>query len=339
MSRTYPFVWVHLGGSKIPPYLRISLENFSELFQDQSLVLLVDEDKNLGNLQIKNLTVKKVELVDPDWDTIKSTLGHDLNFRNEFWFNSLARFKIIHMYMTLEDVGSLLHIESDVTFTSDFPFQILKDLRQVLAYPLQGDGQGIASVLHVGSREVLAEFLTFCSREVSENSKSTDMTILFNFLKHNLDKVVVMPTLPVELENGKKGSTLYASASQNIDLFGGVFDAISIGQYLFGVDPRNHRGRKKLYSEDKSHWVKPSKYKFDWSGNSLLAKRANFVTKVFSLHIHSKDPVAFTRDSLRKEFETRYKKSKMGEKNEIVFRELLKSISMSLRRRFDMKWK
>lgn len=339
MSRTYPFVWVHLGESKIPPYLRISLENFSELFQNQSLVLLVDEDKNLGNLQIKNLTVKKVELVDPDWDTIKRTLGHDLNFRNEFWFHSLARFKIIHMYMTLEDVGSLLHIESDVTFTSDFPFQILKDLRQVLAYPIQGDGQGIASVLHVGSREVLAEFLTFCSREVSENSKSTDMTILFNFLKHNPDKVVVMPTLPAELENRKKDSTLYANASQNIDLFGGVFDAISIGQYLFGVDPRNHRGRKKLYWEDKSHWVKPSKYKFEWSGNSLLAKRAYFVTKVFSIHIHSKDPLAFTRDSLRKELETRYMKSKTGEKNEIVFRELLKSISMSLRRRFEMKWK
>ena len=339
MSRDYPFVWVHLGGSKIPPYLRRSLENFSELFQNQALVLLVDEDKNLGNLQIKNLTVKKVEFIDPDWDTIKNTLGHDLNFRNEFWFNSLARFKVIHMYMTSEDLGSLLHIESDVTFTSDFPFQILKDLRQVLAYPLQGDGQGIASVLHVGSREVLAEFLTFCSREVSENSKSTDMTILFNFLKHNPDKVVVMPTLPVEFENGKKDSTLHANTSQNIDLFGGVFDAISIGQYLFGVDPRNHRGRKKLYWEDKSHWVKPSKYKFEWSSNSLLAKRANFVTKVFSLHIHSKDPVAFTRDSLRKELEARYKKSKTGEKNEIVFRVLLKSISISLRRRFEMKWK
>lgn len=339
MSRTYPFVWVHLGESKIPPYLRISLENFSELFQNQSLVLLVDEDKNLGNLQIKNLTVKKVELVDPDWDTLKSTLGHDLNFRNEFWFNSLARFKIIHMYMTLEELESLLHIESDVTFTSDFPFQILKNLHQVLAYPLQGEGQGIASLLHVGSREVLAEFLAFCSKQVSENSKSTDMTILFNFLKHNPDKVVVMPTLPVELENGKEDSTLYANASQNIDLFGGVFDAISIGQYLFGVDPRNHRGRKKLYWEDKSHWVKPSKYKFEWSGNSLLAKRAYFVTKVFSIHIHSKDPLAFTRDSLRKELETRYKKSKTGEKNEIVFRELLKSISMSLRRRFEMKWK
>lgn len=339
MSRTYPFVWVHLGESKIPPYLRISLENFSELFQNQSLVLLVDEDKNLGNLQIKNLTVKKVELVDPDWDTLKSTLGHDLNFRNEFWFNSLARFKIIHMYMTLEELESLLHIESDVTFTSDFPFQILKNLHQVLAYPLQGEGQGIASVLHVGSREVLAEFLAFCSKQVSENSKSTDMTILFNFLKHNPDKVVVMPTLPVELENGKEDSTLYANASQNIDLFGGVFDAISIGQYLFGVDPRNHRGRKKLYWEDKSHWVKPSKYKFEWSGNSLLAKRAYFVTKVFSIHIHSKDPLAFTRDSLRKELETRYKKSRTGEKNEIVFRELLKSISMALRRRFEMKWK
>ncbi len=339
MSRTYPFVWVHLGESKIPPYLRISLENFSELFQNQSLVLLVDQDKNLGNLQIKNLTVKKIELINPDWDTIKSTLEHDLNFRNEFWFNSLARFKIIHMYMELEGLGSLLHIESDVTFTSDFPIQILKNLPQVLAYPLQGEGQGIASVLHVGSREVLAEFLAFCSSEVSKNSKSTDMTILFNFLKHNPDKVVVMPTLPVELENGKKDSTLYANSSKNIDLFGGVFDAISIGQYLFGVDPRNHRGRKKLYWEDKSHWVKPSKYKFEWSGNSLLAKRANFVTKVFSIHIHSKDPLAFTRDSLRKELETRYKKSKTGEKNEIVFRQLLKSISMSLQRTFEMKWK
>ena len=338
MPSNYPIVWVHLGKSKIAPYLKKSLENVSELFTDYPLVLLVDHKQNVKSLEIQNLSVIKIEFLDTDWQSIKNQLEHDLRFRHEFWFNSLARFKAIYTYMEMEGLDTALHIESDVTLLPNFPIEVLRKLHDVMSYPLQGAGQGIASLLHIGSREVLAEFLSFCHNEVQKNAKSTDMSILYNFLKHRPSKVLIMPTLHSSLNHHKEYSPDRRIASEHRDLFGGVFDAISIGQYLFGVDPRNNRGIRKLYWEDENHWVKPSQYRYEFIGDTLFAREGQVDTKVFSLHIHSKDPNAFKFVSLHSLLEKRSQDSINGQKSEIIFRELFQSIYRSLMRRFVDLW-
>jgi hypothetical protein len=338
MSLAYPFVWVHLGKAKVPSYLKKSLKNFSELFVNQPLVLLVDSERNIDSVNIKNLSIKRIDFLDPDWRLIKNSLNHDLNFRNGFWFNSLCRFKAIHAYMELEGINNALHIESDVTFLPNFPLDVFKRLDGVIAFPLQGHGQGIASILHIGSLTVLAEFLSFCHKEVLANPKSTDMTILYNFFKHKPSKVLLLPTLPRHLDAKIDNQSEQIKISEHQELFGGVFDAISIGQYLFGVDPRNSRGVRKMYWEDQTHWVKPSQYRFEYRGNVLLAKKDDIVTKVFSLHIHSKDSLAFNNNSLRALLEKRNHDAIDGERRQVIFRELFKSIYRSIFRRSGDLW-
>ena len=199
---------------------------------------MVDNDCNIENLKIKNLEVKKIDYMDSNWQAIKDGLKHDINFRNEFWFNSLGRFGALHKYMEMEGIDSLLHIESDVTFLPNFPIETMSKMEDVLAYPLQGDGQGIASVFHVGSRATLSHFLAFCREQVRLNPKSTDMTILYNFYDKYPEKVLILPTLPKDASNDVEIKYRQSVASKNLDLLGGIIDAISIGQYLFGVDPR-----------------------------------------------------------------------------------------------------
>lgn len=328
-------MWVHLGKARVPSYLKTSMKNISENFHGFPLILLVDNDKNLKNLGIKNLNVKKVSFLDKNWESIKRELSHDLTFRNEFWFNSLARFKALDKFMENENLNALLHIESDVSLMPNFPIERVKSLENVMAYSLQSSGQGIASLLHVGSKEVLKDFLFFCRKEVTAKKNSTDMTILFRFLIERSHQVVILPTLPINLDTVSlsEDKSIIKQSSENINIFGGVFDAISIGQYFFGIDPRNYRGRKKLFREDLDHWVKPSQYEFKWINDSLIANNGGLQYQVYSLHIHSKDAKIFSLRSLKIEFRKRIKQSQSGERTELVLRELLKSIGRALVRR------
>ena len=327
MSFSCPLVWVHIGQAKIPKYLKVSLRNFSKTFPGQRLVLLVESRENLNTFEIPNLEVHQVSVLDDNWSTIKSKLQHDLHFRSEFWFNSLARFKAIYSFMQQNNVKELIHIESDVTFLPNFPFEKFHGLGSKLAYPIQGNNQGIAAILFVGSIEILQKFLKYCFDEVIKNPRSTDMTILFKFAQDNEDDVTFLPTI-ADIEN----SNLPAK-----ELFNGAFDAISIGQYFFGIDARNSRGFRKLFRTDSTHWVQPDRFDFAWRGSSLFASRGTSELEVFSLHIHSKDVEAFQFDTLQGKFMKRYSESAKGERSEIVIRVVTKSAYAALIRRVRSK--
>jgi len=328
MSNEYPLVWVHLGPMTIPKYLKTSFKYHASIFPDKSLILLVDNESNLINFGISNLKVHKISIQDEKWESLKRNLGHDLSFRNEFWFTSLARFKGLYEYMTMTNNDKILHIESDVMVLPNFPFESFCGLDSKLGYLLQGHGQGIASLFYVSSRDLLHEFLDFCASQVVENPQSTDMTILFNFASKYRNKVSFLPTLT----EGDISEFIEDSG------FTGVFDAISVGQYLFGIDPRNSRGRRIVFKEDKSHFVKPSKYRFEWRGSSLMGIRENLITEIYSLHIHSKDKRVFSLSGLQKHLVKRNEESLQGETVEIIFNELLKSIWRALLRRIRWDW-
>lgn len=321
--RSYPLVWVHLGQKRIPKYLKTSLKNHARVFPNESLVLLVDNEVNLINFGIPNLKVERVSVIDPKWESLKQSLDHDLSFRHEFWFSSLARFRFLYEYMRKNNTNRILHIESDVVVLPNFPFNDLYKLESKLGYLIQGHGQCIASLFYVGSRDILEEFLDFCIMQVTQNSRSTDMTILFNFAVEHRDKVSFFPTL-LESRHGK---------FLEVSGFQGVFDAISVGQYLFGIDPRNFRGKRIVFKESENHYVKPSNYRFEWHENTLIAIGKSRSIELFSLHIHSKDVRLFRLSGLKKQLVSRNQESKYGETSEIIVLEVLKSIGIALGRR------
>lgn len=337
MKSDLPLVWVHLGPSRLSKYLKKSIKNHALTFPDSSLVLLVDEEINVQDFELDNVKVMKVSIESEDWNFIEQTISHDLMFRKGFWFTSLARFKALSVYMAIEKIDKLLHVESDVVLMPNFPLRKFTEIGDRLAYCLQGEGQGIAAVLFVGSQDVLEDFLWFCVEEVQINAKSTDMTILYRYWINKPNKVLILPTLPKDSFKVDDFQGIPEAISENIDTFGGIFDSISIGQYLLGIDPRNSSGWRILFREDKTHYLKVSQLKLETEKDSLFLIVRSLRYPIYSLHIHSKDLRAFSNLGLNQLVRQRILEMGQGEVSEYSLRVWLKSCYGALRRRIHRR--
>jgi hypothetical protein len=337
MKTHLPLVWVHLGPSRVSKHLKRSIKTHAISFPESSLILLVDEERNVEDFALDNVKVIKVSIESEDWNFIEKTLNHDRTFRNGFWFTSLARFKALSIFMASEGIYQLLHIESDVVLMPNFPFSKFAQMDDRLAYCLQGEGQGIAAILFVGSKDTLNNFLRFCVEEVKRNPKSTDMTILYRYWIEKPHQVLILPSLP---NNSCKPDDYPGTPkviSENLDTFGGIFDPISIGQYLLGIDPRNSRGRRILFREDETHYLKVSQLKLEIVQDSLLLDRRGKRYPIFSLHVHSKDLRAFGTLSLKQLLRKRILEMDQGEASELSIREWFKSGYGASRRRIHQR--
>lgn len=337
MYLSIPLVWVHLGPSPIARHVRRSIRRHAILFKDNPLILLVDNEKNAQSMVLSNLKVIKVTIQSPDWNFIREHINHDLTFRNGFWFSSLARFKAISELMKSQDIERVLHIESDVVLMPNFPINSFNSIDGKIAYCLQGEGQGIAAILFVGSQEILDNLLMFCIEEVKRNPKSTDMTILFRYWIERPKNVLVLPSLTNHVQSQEGHKIIPKSLWENIDLFEGLFDPISVGQYLLGIDPRNTRGRRILFWQDDSHYVNVSKLGLTYEDGVLFSCQEGSKYPIFSLHVHSKDLRAFNNFSLSKLLKKRISQMNQGEVSEFLIWVWIKSGLEALKRRIYLK--
>lgn len=318
MKSEFPIVWVHLGTNRVPNYLRKSLKSHARMFPHRTLILLVDDKRNKFSFGAQNLKVVDISTEASKWDFFRELLEHDLTFRNAFWFTSMARFIAIEKFLNISGYDKALHVESDTVLMPNFPFTKFHEIGEKIAFCIQGEGQGIASIFYLGSRRNLVDFLDSMAQQVRRNSKSTDMTSLYGFYLEHPKKVLILPstTSMYGLEDTNVESK--RAIGRNLDLFGGIFDPISIGQFLFGIDPRNERGLRVLFREHTEHFLRPSKLTFSIKDNLLFLSDAEGNMPIFSLHIHSKDSRIFDHDSLLNHLKKRLAQAGQGERVEWV---------------------
>jgi hypothetical protein len=91
-----------------------------------------------------------------------------------------------------------------------------------LAYPMQNNSQGCASIFKVGRKSALENFLIYILNNW-QRENINDMDLLGEF--SNSEYVYALPTWPIK-----------SMSKQKI-----FFDAGSIGKYYLGSDSRNHR--------------------------------------------------------------------------------------------------
>jgi hypothetical protein len=335
MTNSTVFAWVHLGPNRIPKYLVKNIERTEEIHPSVKNFIVVDNEKNIHLKIGRNVEVVHLKDTKENWSEVYVRMQHDLKFRSSFWFNSMARFKALALLMERKELKSVIHIESDVVLSKSFPVQTLSNLEGKLAYPFENPQQGIASVLFVGSYGAIVDLVDFCEIRVQSDSKLTDMTALALFRDQYPDKVVVLPTIP-NLE-GEYSNARYREFTENFETFSGIFDGISLGQYLFGVDSRNNRGFRKVYWNDPNHLFNPSYVSYEWRNGDLYVTDGQKAYKVFNLHIHSKDLRAFKSRKLEKLIIKRISQIKSHPKLEIDLRAFLGALSRSLVRRVKEK--
>ncbi len=281
-------VFVHFT-TKPPKHLILNIERTIKLFPNHKVYLITDLPKS--NFKIKILHFYKYEK-SADWIILEKLLSHDKGFRNNFWFLSVLRFLAIADFMKYND-EEILHLESDVIISPDFPFEDFSNSKSNFLFPIVNDDQAIASCLYIKD-SISAHYLKDLTiTEAKRNSRTTDMHILRVLSKIKADMYSVLPSAPVDkLLFTFEDKDFCAKSSESISVFNGVFDGVDIGMFLFGQDPRNKRGFSTVRKPTPGAYLDCSKQKITMSAGRDFPYVYDFNNQktlpIYSLHIHSK---------------------------------------------------
>ena len=285
-------VFVHLNG-QIPRYLKLNLISTAEKFPNNKIVLLSNVKQKWSH--------QKIEIIvrnDSSWREWGSKLTHPVNFRNNFWFTSIARFFAIEEYLA-ECPEAILHIESDVILSNKFPLDKFTDGNFNISFPLASTERGVASVFFVKELKALEHFNSFAKKEMQENPSTSDMLILGAYFNSFSEKVQLLPTGP-DISEAFKATTpqdIMTRISMSYKYFGGIIDGNDLGMYFFGTDPRNLRGKSIMYKEIESSFFKVNKFSLlnsdesDFPSLRVESSREKFL--IFSIHATCKDTNLF----------------------------------------------
>jgi hypothetical protein len=124
-------------------------------------------------------------------------------------------------------------------------------------------------------------------------------------------------------------------ARKNLEIFGGLFDAIDMGFFFFGEDPRNNRGFRMIRKVDETSYLKLSsvKFSYDKKRNFLNMEFNGEIYPLFTLHIHSKDLRAFRLKKFGKLAEKRIRNSSFRMKREFIPSSFIKLLIPYLRKK------
>lgn len=222
---------------------------------------------------------------------------YDHDFREGFWRYSLERIFALIQFHQLNP-GPLLHLESDVLITSDFPFEKFLALNKI-AWQSLNEEADVAAILFSPSVERSQEFYARLISELQENPRHTDMTVLATLRKKSPRD---FETLPSGINSDRKIFNDYPETeiirvtSTGKD-FSGYFDPAALGMWNFGQDPRNHFGFSRRHILMPESITDPSRLILCVS--SPLQFHDQYGDSVFSLHLHSKNVKFFSKNQLR----------------------------------------
>lgn len=296
---------VYLGAS-LPRYVIENLKYLRETFNENEIVLISD---NVSSLRRANrLGVKTYQVPNKNdlWPQVIENLSFSINFRDAFWLYTLSRFKAIQIYMHQNSQVPVLHVESDVWISENFPIADLVKAKDRIAYPFTNSTNGLASSIYFPHEESISALISFAESQIMQGVKLNDVELLGSYRRDFPNQVYVLPSCFPDENLARSGSTSTDKeiVSSNYEDFHGVFDGSTWGVYLIGTDPRNTYGISRHLSKLQGHTVDPSMATFMFSANRLFAKgnNSNIIFEIFSLHIHCKAAKMFSAEGLERYF-------------------------------------
>jgi hypothetical protein len=321
-------VFVHLN-SPVPLYLRLNILSTIKKFPEAKIVLIHNEKKrnriqtNLRNFEYQP-GVRSL--------SIENSLNHPKDFRNNFWFSAIQRFDALHAYMEQSD-ESILHIESDVILSKDFPLKKFIIGEMKIAYPIVADNRGVASSIFIRDLYTAEKLIRLTEETTLVNSNATDMEILAEFSKKNPDVTFLLAFGP-ESVSAYDESFVLERVRPAFEQFSGVFDGNDIGVYLFGTDPRNARGVSFLGTSIQGNYARINQWNFEFDSlrQFISLKFDDAVKPIYSVHATSKKLTLFfhytqsyvIRRHLRKNYHIRDKKFFVSIASKMLLRKILK---------------
>lgn len=256
-------------------------------------VLITDRRESLPGVEVVNVadvvTTQEFERLAADL----SSSPFDPRWRGGYWRRVFGRFLVLRNYSRLQSApGPFVHLECDVSSTVTGPLltDTLARLTAPTGLPFIDPETGCPGIVIARTAGDLAALSDHVIRGVTEGTGLSDMQSLATAAASGLTEA--LPT--------RTGAHTAVLSVRRVDGAGEVetadvvFDAAAVGQYLFGVDPRNNRGvlipgyREVRGDLDPGLWT-------DWGlctaedGSTRVAFREDGRLGVLAnLHVHAK---------------------------------------------------
>ena len=280
-------IFVHLG-RKIPRYAIASLDFAAK--NAKIPIVLISDIKNPPRIN-KQITHYYYSYNESDYsiDTTKS-------FRDGFWQKTTLRFFALEEYMRSEKKDKCFHAELDnLIFDISNVSTRLDALGRGMFIPSDHVDRAIGSLIYINSLNVYSDF---CSYARSFNFLKNDMEILAGFLKKKPSSAFPLPCKPLNQANGNSSNS--TQSTKDVISSVGLFDGAAIGQWYFGIDPRNSYSRITNQFVNELYDGELQDYHLEFNElNSelrLQSKSSNYSTfRLNNLHVHSKIHVRLLR--------------------------------------------
>ncbi len=222
--------------------------------------------------------------------------GFPHSFRGGYWVRVFSRFLAIRSYIEKRaPAGPCLQIETDVaSFLSHEVVAVTLDGKSDRALvPMHDDVSVCPSIILAPTGESLASAMTLVVDRLGEGFGQSDMALLGRAVIEG--GLGVLPTTPL---NGASDIGVRriegSSISTDVEPARLVFDAAAIGQYHFGIDPRNNQGVIIPGYRELRGGIDPGRWD-DWhlavgrDNVVRVAARCDGKLMVFAiLHVHAK---------------------------------------------------
>jgi hypothetical protein len=222
-------------------------------------------------------------------------------FRRGFWSYTAMRFAAIEQLQAQAKDLAIVHVESDVVLNPNLDLSAFGRVGSGIQIARLGFGKVAGAVMFSKSAKDIGRLREFVFDYLEANPGSNEMAGLDEFRRCSGDLVGVLPTAPSPTSpvfRGELDLSTRADLSRLTSEFNGVFDVAGVGQYLFGTDPRNAGGWRWVRRSFDDHYVDPRRIDFGLDSSGWPCVIDDGVARSFlSMHIHSKDLRAFTRDS------------------------------------------
>ena len=266
---TSPHVFFVYIGDRLPDYAQASLE-LSRIYSGQEPHLIASAS-SLGGIRKRHVLSTALEdfYDDSSFKRIRSQVTSSHNFRDEFWLRTFERFFVLEQFMTTSGLTSLFHAELDqLLFRTDTLVENLEKLNSPgLRLPFHQEASALASVMHIRGWHSLSQLLNFAGET---EPFMNEMELLARWARSNPDEFFALPTLASVMVT-KSPMDLLPVQTLSLSQTGGLVDAAQLGQWIGGIDPRNH----PLREGPKNHFVD--------APSSLLLSRQQLHSITFSL--------------------------------------------------------
>lgn len=212
-------VWIEVG-RRLPRYAIRNMSLTAKSHPSLEQILFTDTSANLKFAK----TLRTIDIAESDLTKQFHAIKKEWAFKQQyFWHGTTARFFYLYDVMKALNITNVLHLETDcVLLAPEALNSIYMDNQIGLAYPLQAQEIGCASIFYVRNHESLQFFLKFIIENWHRNDVD-DMILLGEYSKEN--DVKVLPSRIIEDQ----------------DVSGYLFDAQSVGKFFLGTDARNCR--------------------------------------------------------------------------------------------------